>query len=365
MESKSVNIVFAGGGTGGHLFPALALAEEVRTLRPEANILFVGTKRKIEARLVPQKGYAFRAIWISGLHRGLRLENILFPMKVIVSLVQSTMILLSFKPDVVVGTGGYVAGPVLSVASLLGIPTVVLESNSYPGVTTRLLSRRATAVLLTFERSKQWLKRIDNVQVVGTPTRRELDGVDRDVAAAYFNMRPDRKTVLVFGGSLGASSLNAAVSQSLPELVARSVQVVWQTGEVGYQRYKDFAKDTQVWVNAFIERMDCAYAAADLVVCRAGATTLAELTRLGKPAVLVPYPHAAAQHQEINARTLVEADAAEMVREEELNVKLLQTIVRLLFDDSALQRMAGQAKKLGNPEAGKRIAEILLALGNA
>lgn len=364
MGSSSVKILFAGGGTGGHLFPALAIADEIKTLLPDAEILFVGTKRKIEARVVPGKGFAFRTIWISGFYRSFRLNNALFPLKVIVSLMQSFLIIKRFKPNVVVGTGGYVAGPVLFAAMSMGIPTVVHESNSIPGVTTKLLSRRASKVLVTFDATKQWLKRHDNVELVGNPTRSELGRVRREEGAKFFNLNFAKKTVLVFGGSLGAGSLNRAVQGVVQELIGQGIQLIWQTGERDYKKYSSEIQSQRIWLGAFIDRMEYAYAAADLVVCRAGATTLAELTRLGKPAVLVPYPHAAGNHQVINARTLENARAAVMVYDHEMQSKLKETILRLVNDDAARNEMSVHSLKLGNPDAGKEIAKLIVTLAH-
>ena len=362
MSNKDANILFAGGGTGGHLFPALAIADEIRKRNPKANLLFVGTKDKIEARIVPQRGFGFTTIWISGFHRGLRLQNLLFPVKIVVSLLQSFFLIKRFLPDVVVGTGGYVCGPVLFVSSLLGIPTIVHESNSYPGITTRLLSGRATKVFTAFEATNRWLKRTDNVELVGTPTRESLDNVPRETAIRFFGLDERKQTVLVFGGSLGASSVNRAMTQIVNDFTGSGIQVIWQMGESDYSDIKDKTKGRNVgWIGAFIERMDYAYAAADVVVSRAGATTIAELTRVGKPAVLVPYPFAAADHQTINARTIAETGAAVIVPDKDVNTSLGKTILEILKDRERMEVMSKASKALGRPNAGRTIAEKILS----
>jgi UDP-N-acetylglucosamine--N-acetylmuramyl-(pentapeptide) pyrophosphoryl-undecaprenol N-acetylglucosamine transferase len=363
VSNKDANILFAGGGTGGHLFPALAIADEIRKSNPQANLLFVGTKDKIEARIVPQRGFSFVTIWISGFHRGLRLQNLLFPVKIVVSLVQSFFLIKRFLPDVVVGTGGYVCGPVLFVSSLQRIPTILHESNSYPGITTRLLSGRATKVFTAFEATNRWLKRTDNVELIGTPTRESLDNVPREIAIRFFGLDERKQTVLVFGGSLGASSVNRAMTQIVNDFVGSGIQVIWQTGESDYSDIKDKTKGRNVgWVGAFIERMDYAYAAADVVVSRAGATTIAELTRVGKPAVLVPYPFAAADHQTINAKTIAEAGAAVIVLDKEVHTTLGKTILEILKDRARMESMSKASKTLGRPNAVKVIAEKILSL---
>lgn len=351
----------AGGGTGGHLFPALAVADEIRRINPRAVLWFVGTKRKIEARVVPAQGYEFRTIWISGFHRSLRLENLLFPLKVLVSLVQSFFLIKQFRPDVAVGTGGYVCGPILAVASLLGIPTVVHESNSFPGVTTRMLSGRATRVFTAFDATNRWLKKTDNIERVGTPTRDSLDGASKDEASRHFGLDLKKKTVLVVGGSLGAASINKTIGRIAGVLRQQNSQLIWQTGQSDFERMKgSFEGQALGWIGAFIDRMDLAYAAADLVVSRSGATTIAELTRIGKAAILIPFPFAAADHQTFNAKALTDAGAAVLVPDRELDERLEEELIRLLNDDAKRQSMATACKSLGNPNAGKIVAEKIL-----
>ena len=365
----SLRVIFAGGGTGGHLFPAIAIADKVRELEPSTEILFVGTRDKIEARVVPAKGYAFRSIWISGFHRKLQISNLIFPLKVIVSSMQARSIIRSFKPDVVVGTGGYVSGPVLRAAALFDVPTIIQEQNSYPGVTTRMLANRVNEVHVTFESSKQYFRRMDNLIVSGNPTRDDLENADRDAAFGYFGFAPseESKIVLVFGGSLGAHSINQAVEQHLDQLLMQGLRVIWQTGTDDYVSAKNLCgtyATKKIWVNAFIDRMDYAYAIADVVVCRAGATTIAELTRLGKPAILVPYPHAAANHQAENAKSLAESEAAVVLNDLEASGELFSTVLSLM-NDQRLREMSMQSKKLGKPNAARVIAQRVIHLARS
>lgn len=363
MSNNVTHILFAAGGTGGHLFPALAIADEVRKREPDAVFLFAGTKGKIESRVVPQRGLEFAPIWISGFHRGLRLENLLFPLKIAVSLVQSLFLIRRFRPDVVVGTGGYVCGPVLFVASIRGIPTVVHESNSYPGVTTRLLASRVTRVFTAFEATNRWLKRTDNVELVGTPTRESLDRASKESANRFFGLEEGKKTVLVFGGSLGASSVNRALMGIVEEFASLNTQFIWQTGEHDYPEIQKKAVGKKIgWIGPFIDHMEFAYGAADLVVSRSGATTIAELTRIGKPAILVPFPHSAADHQTLNAKTVAQAGAAVVVMDQEVNSVLGQRIRELLNDSTMLESMSKASKAMGKPDAGAIIAEKILTL---
>lgn len=352
--------MLAGGGTGGHLFPALAIADEIRRLEPNALFLFLGTKGKIEARVVPQRGYAFRTIWISGFHRRLTVDNLLFPLKVIVSLVQSLFVIRQFKPDVVVGTGGYICGPILFMASLLGIPTIIHESNSYPGVTTRLLAKRVSTVFIAFEEARRWLKRTDHVVLIGTPTREALGTIGKEAGTAAFGLEQGKKTLLVFGGSLGAASINNAVLGLLDELGRKGIQLIWQTGQGDFERVRSaIGSKKAVWLGAFIDKMEYAFGAADLVMCRAGATTLAELTKVGMPAILVPYPHAAGNHQTHNARSLADAGAAVMITDKKLANEFGPNVLALLENPARLAEMSAASKKLGKPAAGPEIAAAI------
>lgn len=357
-----MKVLFAAGGTGGHLYPAIAIAEELRRIDPAAVIAFAGTKKKIEARVIPQKGYPFHPIWISGFSRRLRLDNLLFPVKVLVSLVQSFFLIRRFRPDVVIGTGGYVCGPVLFAASFSGIPTVVHESNSYPGVTTRMLAGRVTKVFTTFDITRTWLASSANVEVVGNPTRAELSAASRTDGAAAFGLSPERPTLFVFGGSLGAASINSAMPAVVSLAVARGWQVIWQTGETDKGSAAKVPQHPDIKVMAYVDRMDLGYAAADVVVCRSGATTLAELTRLGKPAVLVPYPFAAANHQEMNADTMVQAGAAVMLKDDRLHTELAAAVEQLMSAPGVRAAMAQKSLALGRPDAGAVIAGRIISM---
>ena len=342
------------------MFPAIAIADEIRKLKPNAEFLFVGTEGKIEARVVPHRGYTLANIWISGFHRSLRMDNLLFPIKVVVSLVQSFFLMRKFQPNVVIGTGGYVCGPILLIASMLGVPTVIHESNSYPGVTTRLLSTRATRIFTAFNATTRWLKQKDNVELIGTPTRDVLGTISQEHGIRFFNLDPSKKTVLIFGGSLGATSINQAVREMIHELTGAGIQLIWQTGKSDMMLVDEMKTKKNTWVGVFIDKMEYAFAAADVVVCRAGATTLAELTRLGKAAILVPYPYAAADHQTFNARSLVDAGAAVMITDRNVKATLKDELISLLSENKKRQQMSDACRKLGKPNAGSEIAHRIL-----
>jgi UDP-N-acetylglucosamine--N-acetylmuramyl-(pentapeptide) pyrophosphoryl-undecaprenol N-acetylglucosamine transferase len=362
VPNERLKILIAAGGTGGHVFPAIAIADEIKKLKSNVEFLFVGTKGKIESRVVPQRGYSLAFIWISGFHRGVRMDNVLFPIKVVVSLVQSFFLIRRFQPDIVIGTGGYVCGPVLYVASLRGIPTVVHESNSFPGVTTRMLSTRATRIFTAFGTTAGWLKRKDNIELAGTPTRDVLGTVSREDGIKFFNLDPSKKTVFVFGGSLGAASINQAVRVLMNDFIESNIQLIWQTGNTDAALAKEMAAMKNCWVNTFIDKMEYAYAAADVVICRAGATTLAELTRLGKASIVIPYPYAAADHQTFNAQTLVDAGAAVMIEDRDVKMKLKDVLNSIINDEKKLKDMNEASRAIGKPNAGREIAQRILEL---
>lgn len=358
-----VKIMISGGGTGGHIFPGIAIADSIKKIKPDAKIIFVGTKGKIEERVVPKAGYEFKAIWISGFMRSLDIKNLLFPFKLIVSLIQSFLLVKKFKPDVVVGTGGYVSGPVVFVASLLGIPTLIQEQNSYPGVTTRLLSSLVDEVHISFDATRKYLKRKDNVFLSGNPVRSTLKIYQKEEALKFFDLETGKKTLFVFGGSAGARSINNAMLEIIDEIVDKGIQVIWQTGALDFERVMEKCKDKKsVKVFKFIDEIDYAYSACDLVICRAGATTIAEITYFGLPAIFVPYPFATANHQYENAKVLFEAGASEIIPDDKLKVELREKIFKLIDDEQRLNQMREKVKAFSNPNAGETIAKAILKL---
>ena len=348
-------ILFAGGGTGGHLFPAVAVAQQIKEMKPEAEILFVGTKSKIEGKVIPTLGYNFKSIWISGIKRKLSLENILFPLKLFVSSVQSIVINMLFKPAVAIGSGGYVSGPALWSASLTGSKIILLEQNSYPGLTTRLLEKYADEVHLSFEESKKYLRRKNILFITGNPVRKNLGSVSRNEALKKFDLTDSKKTLLVLGGSLGAYSINKAVAGVIKRLEENWIQVIWQTGKIYFDHHKQL-KSANIKVFDFIEDMNAAYSASDLVLARAGATTIAELLVLGKPSILVPSPNVAEDHQYHNAKSLSDQSASVLLEDKNLAENLYQTTVSTISNDTKLNELKNNALSLAKPDAAKIIA---------
>jgi UDP-N-acetylglucosamine--N-acetylmuramyl-(pentapeptide) pyrophosphoryl-undecaprenol N-acetylglucosamine transferase len=355
MQKNRFKFLFAGGGTGGHLFPAVAVAEKIRSILPDSDILFVGTKTKIEGRLVPKLGFKFKSIWIKGFSRRISFNNLLFPLRLVVSLVQSIFINLKFRPSVAIGTGGYVAGPAIWGSSLVGAKIILIEQNSYPGVTTKLLQNHADEIHLSYEDSKKYFRNERKLHMTGNPVRENLVRMNKSDAQQKFGLNPKKKTLLILGGSLGASSVNTAIEANLKNLTNKDIQLIWQTGKAYYEKYKDMSSET-VWISAFIENMNEAYSACDIVLARSGATTIAELLFLGVPAILVPSPNVAENHQYFNARSLVNKGAAVLLEDKKLNENLVEEVLANLLDDSRLSEMSRVAKQLSRPDATSVIA---------
>ena len=354
-----------GGGTGGHVYPAIAIADAIRALRPEARVVFAGTQDRLEARAVPEAGYALHPITAQGLQRRLTAANLMLPIRVAKGLMQSWRLVGAIEPDVAVGTGGYVAAPVLLAAWLRGRPLLVQEQNAYAGLTNRALSRLASRIHLAFPEAKDWVP-AERAVVSGNPTRRTLRDTDPAEARTALDLPADGRVVLVMGGSLGSAAINGAVRDALDTLLAEDdVHVVWQTGT----RYHDDITDTvdphpRLQIFEYIDQMGQAYAAADLVVCRAGALTCSELAVTGTPAVLVPSPNVTADHQTKNARSLERAGAAVRLDEADLDAQLGTVLLDLLGDPERRAQMAEAARDRARPDAAERIARDVLALAD-
>ena len=356
--------LFAGGGTGGHLFPAVAVAEQIRDMKPEADILFIGTKDKIEGRIIPKLGFKFRSIWIKGFSRKINLENLLFPIKLFVSMVQSLMINMSFKPKVAIGSGGYVAGPAIWAANVMGARIILLEQNSYPGVTTRLLEKYANEVHLSFNESKKYLRREKTHLLTGNPVRKNLEKMNKDDALRKFELSGEKKTLLVLGGSLGARTINEVMSESINILKENDIQVIWQTGKNYFEKFRQLNNET-IKVYDFIEDMNAAYSACNLLLARAGATTIAELLNLGIPAILVPSPIVAENHQYYNAKSLSDNDAAILIEDKNLKNYLVKSVIEMIRSETKLSELQKNAMRLAKPDAAKVIAHNAIKFAEA
>jgi UDP-N-acetylglucosamine--N-acetylmuramyl-(pentapeptide) pyrophosphoryl-undecaprenol N-acetylglucosamine transferase len=360
---KGHRIIIAGGGTGGHVFPALAIARALERLEPGVQLLFVGARGKMEMTRVPEAGYRIRGLDIAGMNRSAWWKNVSLPFKILRSLREAADIVRSFSPDVVVGVGGYASFPVLRAAQKKGIPTLIQEQNSYAGKTNKLLGKKAARVCVAYAGMERFFP-ADRIVRTGNPVRRDIaeSTVSRQEAAAAFGLDPARPTILAVGGSLGARSINLALAAGLELLVQEGIQLIWQTGEPFAAQAGAAAAGTEgIRPMAFIGRMDQAYRAADMAISRAGSTT-AELCVTATPAVLVPYPYAAEDHQTQNALALVNEHAALMVKDADAAAELVAAALRLLKDGALRQQMAENLKRLAIPDADTRIAREILAL---
>jgi len=327
---RDLRIVFAGGGTGGHVFPAIYMAEYL-SKQWGADCQFIGTKKGLENRKVSQAGFLVRHIWISGFKRGFYLSNLLFPLKIIISSIQSRKILRQVKPHLVIGTGGYVSGPAIRQAIKLKIPTAIQEQNSYPGVTTRLLAPKVDFVFLAYEEALKYLDKLIRYRIVGNPIKINLKSEKKKEAQKYFSLQSGKVTILIFGGSQGARNINLAIDEILSTRLLKGVQIIWQTGQLDFETYKEKYKnynESNICILPFIDRMDFAYSASSFAITRAGAMTISELAAVGLPAILVPYPYAAADHQLKNAQTILNEGAALLVKD---NQDLTKNLSEVLF----------------------------------
>jgi UDP-N-acetylglucosamine--N-acetylmuramyl-(pentapeptide) pyrophosphoryl-undecaprenol N-acetylglucosamine transferase len=366
---KSVNILVSGGGTGGHIFPAIAIANGLRVRIPEANILFVGAKGKMEMEKVPQAGYPIEGLWISGLQRKMNLQNVSFPIKLLSSLLKASSIISKFKPDVVIGTGGYASGPLLYIASKKKIPTLILEQNSYPGITNKLLGKTVRKVCVAYEGMGKYFPE-DKILITGSPIRKEINDLKatKEEGVEYFNINRDKTTILVIGGSQGALKINEAIGEQLDKIVKDNIQMIWQTGKASYTLAREYAerspKRNFIKVVNFISRMDLAYAVADLVISRAGAIAIAEIVAVNKPAIFIPLPTAAEDHQTKNAQELVKGKAAILVKENEAKEVLAPVINDLLAAGSNRLVMVQNLKRFKHPDATEKIVDEIIKMIN-
>ena len=359
---KQYKFILSGGGTGGHIYPAIAIANELKARFPDAEFLFVGAQDKMEMQKVPQAGYKIIGLWISGLQRRLTFDNTLFPVKLLSSLLKSRTIIKQFKPDVVIGTGGFASGPLLQVAAIAGIPTVIQEQNSFPGITNKLLSKKANRICVAYENLERFFPK-EKMILTGNPVRQDLIDIEskREEAIQYFNLDPNKKTVLVLGGSLGARRVNQLIEKELANMLSQNVQVVWQCGKLYLEEYKKY-NSTHVQVVAFIERMDLVYAAADIVISRAGASSVSELCIVGKPVIFIPSPNVAEDHQTKNAKAIVDKKGALMLKEVELDAQFGLVFEVLLKDQGKQNQLSENIKALAMPEATKQIVDEIVKL---
>jgi UDP-N-acetylglucosamine--N-acetylmuramyl-(pentapeptide) pyrophosphoryl-undecaprenol N-acetylglucosamine transferase len=357
-----MRVVFAGGGTGGHVYPALAVAEELMKKCPDSKILFIGGTRGIEQKIIGSSGFPVKTIPVIGFPRKLSLEIFVFPWKLGISIIRSLRILSGFKPSLIMATGGYVSGPPVIAARFLKIPVTIQEPNSFPGITNRKLARFADMIFLGFQDAKRFFTGGVETIYTGIPVRKEIGAKDRESSARSFGLDPAVKTLLVFGGSQGSLAINKAFSRIVEPLAERGVQVLWQAGDAEFPAWKEYdGWGGKIHVLPYITNMADAYAASDLVLARAGAMSIAEITACGIPAIFIPLPWATANHQEYNARSIEAAGGAKVILEKNLTPELLlNEIVGILESDKTLKAMGEASQRMGKPDAARIIAERLI-----
>jgi len=366
MPDQAPKIIISGGGTGGHIFPAIAIADAIKRKAPNADFLFVGANGKMEMEKVPAAGYEIKGIPVRGLQRRLSLANLSFPFRLVASLWQARKIIKEFKPDVAVGVGGYASGPLLRMALAAGIPTLIQEQNSYPGITNKLLASRVNKICVAYRDMEKYFP-AGKIILTGNPIRSDILKIEnkKAEATAYFRLDLHRPCILVTGGSLGARTINESVMKNLDKFTGKNLQLIWQCGKTFYpeaQPLKAVYEEKKIRIEEFITRMDLAYAMADVVISRAGAIALAEIAAAGKPAVLVPSPNVAEDHQTHNALALVNAHAALMVKDTEAREKLADVVIGLVEDEILRKSLVKNLETLAHTDAADRIASEVLEL---
>ena len=366
MTNRKINIIISGGGTGGHIFPAIAIAQAVKRIDETVNILFVGAKGKIEEKKVPEAGFEIELIDIRGFARKISFENIKNIFRLFKSLAKSRKIIKKFKPDVVVGVGGYASGPVVYMASRKGIPTLIQEQNSYPGITNKILSKKADKICVAYDKMERFFP-MHKIIETGNPIRKKVvDTVaTREEVLSFFGLEPDKKVILSLGGSGGAKSINDGIKVNLAEIAKSGVYLIWQTGKFYHEDSLAAAEEINsdnIKVYDFISRMDLAYKAADIVISRAGAGTISELELLEKASILVPSPNVAEDHQTKNAMSLVDKDAALIVKDNETKEKLIAEALRLVNNKEEIEKLSSNIAKQKKIKSDELIAKEVLKL---
>ncbi|MEN8886898.1 MAG: undecaprenyldiphospho-muramoylpentapeptide beta-N-acetylglucosaminyltransferase [Winogradskyella sp.] len=357
MRNK-YKFILSGGGTGGHIYPAIAIADELKSRYPDAEFLFVGASDRMEMDKVPQAGYAIEGLWISGIQRRLTLKNLAFPFKLLLSLLRSKKIVRTFKPHVVIGTGGFASGPLLHVATSKKIPTLIQEQNSFPGITNKLLAKKVNTICVAYEGLERFFPK-QKLKITGNPIRKDL----LDVKSKHiegkdtFTLIHSKKTLLVLGGSLGARRINELIEANIDFFEAQKIQVLWQCGKLYYDRYKHYNQLPNVQVHAFLNTMDLAYAAADIIISRAGAISVSELCIVGKPVIFIPSPNVAEDHQTKNAQAVADKNAAILIKEKELDAQFQTSFLELISDEEKQQQLRQNIEDLALINATNAIVD--------
>lgn len=350
--------MLSGGGTGGHIYPAIAIANELKLRYPNAEFLFVGAKDRMEMDKVPQAGYKIEGLWISGIQRRFTLKNLLFPLKLILSLWTSYRVLQKFKPNVVIGTGGFASGPLLKVATLKKIPSLIQEQNSFPGITNKLLSKKVNAICVAYQDLERFFPE-HKIKLTGNPIRKELLHITEKESKArvQFKLENKKLTLLVLGGSLGARRINQLIASNITFFKDNNIQVIWQCGKLYYEQYQHYNKENHIQVHAFLNQMDLAYAASDIIISRAGAISVSELCIVGKPVIFIPSPNVAEDHQTKNAKAVADKNAAILIKESHLEAEFQLQFTTLISNSENRNTLSKNIKALALPNATTLIAD--------
>lgn len=355
---ESLRIILSGGGTGGHIYPAIAIANELKLRFPQADFLFVGALGRMEMDKVPEAGYKIKGLWITGVERKLTLKNLIFPIKLIFSLIKANSIVRAFKPHVVIGTGGFASGPLLQMAASKGIPSLIQEQNSYPGITNKLLAKKVNTICVAYDGLERFFPKHKMIKT-GNPIRQDLLAVaDKvEVAKKKFELDGSKQTLLVLGGSLGARRINELIESELEFFQMQNIQVIWQCGKLYYETYGKYNSYKNIQVHAFLSAMDLAYAAADFIISRAGASSVSELCVVGKPVIFIPSPNVAEDHQTKNAMAVVERQAALLIKEADLEVDFENCFSQLVAAPQKQKKLSENIKKMALINATRDIAD--------
>src|ERR1035437_1793860 len=363
---KHKKVIISGGGTGGHIFPAISIANALRKIDSETEILFVGAEGRMEMEKIPAAGYRIIGLPVAGLYRSLTLKNFSVLIKLLKSLRKARKVIKDFGPDVVVGVGGYASGPVLRQAGRMGIPTLIQEQNSYAGITNKLLAKRASVICVAYDGMEKYFPH-EKIIKTGNPVRQNFDDLKslKDEALSFFNLKKEFPVILILGGSLGAGTINNSLSENINILRDTDCQWLWQTGKYYFENVKALVAlsfSGNISVHGFITRMDYAYAAADIIVSRAGAGTISELCLVGKPVILIPSPNVAEDHQTRNAEALSTRDAAMLIKDNQAIKTLVDEAIKLISDKTRRNRFSENILKMADRDADMRIAEEILKL---
>ena len=365
---QPLKIIVSGGGTGGHIFPAIAIANAIKALRPDTEFLFVGAEGKMEMEKVPAAGYKIEGLWISGFQRKISMSNLAFPFKMMSSLMKAKKIFKTFKPDAVVGTGGFASGPMLQVAAKRGAVTMVQEQNSYPGITNKILSKKVDRICVAYSGMEKYFPK-EKILLTGNPVRQDILNLDgkRERSLEYFGLNPDKKIILVIGGSLGARTINESIVNCLEAFDKNNIQLIWQTGKGFFETAKSAVikyEGKGIKAFDFIQKMDYAYAVADIVISRAGASSVSELCLVKKPSILIPSPNVAEDHQTKNAMALVTHNAAVIIKDVDAREKLCSETLALINDPAQCFKLSENIGRLAFKDSANVIANEILSLIN-